>query len=379
MPVLSQKTEVELHQDIQMKTILIVDDEAVIRDLCSRALKGYHVVQAGNGIDAIAHFEKGGIDVVLTDVMMPGMDGIELLKRIKEKEPTIVVIVMTGFAEKDVILNALKADADDFIAKPLNLLQLKTAVDKALVKKALKEEIASLKSIDRMKSNFLSTISHKFRTPLTSISLFLQNLTTGVFSLDDPDFKINTKLISDESSYLERLVGDLLVFSRMMNSGEALRREPYSITKLIHNILAESREIAAKPAIEAILDFQEIPPLAVDREKIAFALKQIIDNAYKFSGEEGEVTISVKPGSSGVFIEVSDTGAGIPQDEIPKIFEKFYQIDPHNTGQVRGFGLGLYYARDFVRMHGGSITIASTPGRGTRVTVWIPFQTAEEA
>ena len=108
--------------------------------------------------------------------MMPGMDGIELLKRIKEKEPTIVVIVMTGFAEKDVILNALKADADDFISKPLNLLQLKTAIDKALVKKALKEEIASLKSLDRLKSNFLSTISHKFRTPLTSISLFLQNL-----------------------------------------------------------------------------------------------------------------------------------------------------------------------------------------------------------
>jgi CheY-like chemotaxis protein len=142
---MSQKPEINLRQNIQMKTILIVDDEAVIRDLCSRALKGYHVVQAGNGQDALTVFEKGGIDVILTDVMMPVMDGIELLKRLKEKEPTIVVIVMTGFAEKDVILNALKADADDFISKPLNLLQLKTAVDKALVKKALKEEVASLK------------------------------------------------------------------------------------------------------------------------------------------------------------------------------------------------------------------------------------------
>ncbi len=370
---MTQKTEPELRQNPQMKTILIVDDEAVIRDLCFRALKGYHIVQAGNGQDALTLFEKGGIDVILTDVMMPGMDGIELLKRLKEKEPTIVVIVMTGFAEKDVILNALKADADDFISKPLNLLQLKTAVDKALVKKALKEEIAALKSLDRLKSNFLSTISHKFRTPLTSISLFLQNLTTGVFAADDPEFRINVRLISDESAYLERLVADLLIFSRMMDTGEALRREPCSIAKIIHNVLAESREIAIKPAIEAILDLQDVPLIPIDREKIAFAIRQIVDNAYKFSGEEGEVTISLRADSAGVTVEVSDTGIGIPVDEIPKIFEKFYQIDPHNTGQVRGFGLGLYYAREFVRMHGGSITIQSAVGYGSKVAAWLPL------
>ena len=172
--------------------------------------------------------------------MMPGMDGIELLKRIKEKEPTVVVIVMTGLAEKDVILNALKADADDFISKPLNLLQLKTAVDKALVKKALKDEIATLKSLDRLKSNFLSIISHKFRTPITSISLFLQNLATGVFPGDDPEFRMNVRLISDESAYLERLVADLLAFSRMMDNGAALRCESFSLATVIHKILGES-------------------------------------------------------------------------------------------------------------------------------------------
>jgi len=369
---MSQKSAGELHQNMPAKTILIVDDEAVIRDLCSRALRGYHILQAGNALDALALFEKGGIDVVLTDVMMPGLDGIELLKQLKEKEPTIVVIVMTGFAEKDVILNALKADADDFIAKPLNLLQLKTAVDKALVKKALKEEIASLKSLDRLKSNFLSTISHKFRTPLTSISLFLQNLATGVFAADDPQFRMNVRLISDESAYLETLVSELLIFSRMMDTGKALRREPFSFTQAIQTILGESREISMKPAIETVLDLQEVPAVTVDREKIAFALKQIVDNAYKFSGEQGEVRISLRADATGVFIEVRDTGAGMPPDEIPKIFEKFYQIDPHNTGQVRGFGLGLYYAREFVLMHGGSISIESAVGKGSSVTVWLP-------
>ncbi len=371
---LSQKPELEIRQGISMKKLLIVDDEAVIRDLCIRALKGYHIVQAGTGHEALALFDKGGIDVILTDVMMPGMDGIELLKRIKEKDPTVVVIVMTGFAEKDVILNALKADADDFISKPLNLLQLKTAVDKALVKKALKEEIASLKSLDRLKSNFLSIISHKFRTPLTSISLFLQNLGTGIFSPDDPDFRMNMRLISDESAYLERLVSDLLVFSRMMDTGKALQHEPFSMAKAIHQILSESREIAVKPAVEAILDLQDVPEIDVDSEKISFAIKQIIDNAFKFTGEEGEVRISLGHDPAKITLIVTDTGKGIPGDEIPKIFEKFYQIDPHNTGQVRGFGLGLYYAREFLRMHGGSIAIGTAEGGGAKVTITLPLQ-----
>jgi signal transduction histidine kinase len=372
---LGQHPEPQQRQTKPQKTILLVDDEAVIRDLCSRALKGYRMLEAGSGEAALALFDKGGIDVVLTDVMMPGMDGIELLKRLKEKDPTIVVIVLTGFAEKDVILNALKADADDFIAKPLNLLQLKTAVDKALVKKALKEEVAALKSLDRLKSNFLSIISHKFRTPITSISLFLQNLGSGTFSVDDTDFRMNVRLITEESAYLERLVNDLLVFSRAMDTGEALRREPVMLAKEIHRIIAESREIAIKPAIEAVLDLQaDLPPVLVDREKIAFALKQIIDNAYKFSGEEAEVSISLRRDGDSLVVEVADTGNGMPPEELPKVFEKFYQIDPHNTGQVHGFGLGLYYAREFVRMHGGTINLQSTVGRGTRVTVSIPLR-----
>jgi signal transduction histidine kinase len=369
---LTQKTETILVQEKVEKSILIVDDEAIIRDLCIRALKGYRVLEARNGEDALSVFAKGGVDVILTDVMMPGMDGIELLRRLKEIEPTIVVIVMTGFAEKDVILNALKADADDFISKPVNLLQLKTAVDKALVKKALKEEIASLKSIDRFKTNFLSIISHKFRTPLTAISLFMQNLSTGVFSSDDPACKMNLRLVSDEAAYLERLVADLLVFSRMMNTGEALKLEPCMLHKVIHGVLSESREIATRPAIEAILDLEPVAAVAADREKLSFAVKQIIDNAYKFSGEEGEVTISLRQEGETILLTVKDNGCGIPHDDLPKVYEKFYQVDPHNTGQVRGFGLGLYYAREFVRMHGGSISIVSESGRGTTVTVSLP-------
>lgn len=355
-----------------MKSILVVDDEAVIRDLCSRALKGYRVLEAADGEEALHLFERGGIDVVLTDVMMPRLNGIDLLRRIKEREPTMVVIVMTGFAEKEIILNALKADADDFITKPLNLLQLKTTVDKALDRKTLKEELANLRSMDRLKSNFLSLISHKFRTPLTAISLFLQNMMAGVYDYDDPDARQNLALVYRESRYLEDLVAELLVFSHIMAAGEGMNPEPCGLHDIIRPLVTVSKEAAAKPGVAVNLDLAPVSPILLDREKISFAIGQVIDNAFKFSRETGTVSLTLREEGGTCRLTVEDTGIGIPRDEIPKVFEKFYQVDPEGTGQVRGFGLGLFYAREFVRLHGGTITLESEEGRGTRVTIELP-------
>ena len=363
--------------DREAKTILVVDDEAVIRDLCVRALKGYRVLQAADGEEALCLFERGGIDVILTDVMMPKMNGLDLLRRLKEMEPTIVVIVMTGYAEKDIILNALKADADDFITKPLNILQLKTAVDKALDKKSLKEEIANLKSMDRLKSNFLSLISHKFRTPLTAISLFLQNLAGGVYDPDDPESRRNLELICGQSRYLESLVAELLVFSRFMAGGEELHPEPCSLQELTRSLVAVSREAAAKPGVVATFDLAPLQPLSLDREKVSFAIGQVIDNAFKFSRETGTVTLTLREDDGACRLTVEDDGFGIPKEELPKIFEKFYQVDPEGTGQIRGFGLGLFYAREFVKLHGGTITVESEPEKGTRVTVIFPLNASD--
>lgn len=354
------------------KTILVVDDEAVIRDLCGKALRGHRIVEVGSGDEALKLVEQGGIDVVITDVMMPKMNGITLLKRIKEIQPTQIVIMMTGFAEKDVILNALKEDADDFITKPLNLLQLKTAVEKALVKKALKEEIANLRSLDRLKTNFLSLISHKFRTPITVISLFIQDLASSSIGKGNTGFQANLEGAYEEILYLERLVRDLLVFSRVMDNGEGIRPELCELEYLLQKVVAEVSKNFRKPGIVVSTDFEDIPPVYIDREKMTFAIKQVIENAFKFSGDEGTVGLSLRLMDGNAHIIVSDEGKGISREELPKIFEKFYQVDTDNTGQIPGFGLGLFYAREFVKQHQGHITVESIPGQGTSVAITIP-------
>jgi len=359
---------------VQPAAILVFDDEQIIRELCAKALKEYRVFQAGSSADALRMYENTPIDLVLSDVMMPGGSGIDLLGQVKQIDPNAAVIIMTGFSEKEIILNALKAGADDFINKPLNLLQLRTSVERALGRKRLKEELANLKRLDRLKSNFLSLISHKLRTPITAISLFLQNVQRGFYDRDDEFFYQNAQMVNEEATYLSRMVSDLLTFSQVMEGSEGLQLKPCDLNLIVAEVLQSSSEAQSKPGIETDVLETRLPAMKLDQKKIAFALQQIIDNAYKFSGETGRVTITLRNDDDKVYIIVSDCGIGIPDEEIVKVFEKFYQIDPDNTGQVRGFGLGLFYAREFVRQHGGSISMESEAGLGTTVTVTLPLQ-----
>jgi signal transduction histidine kinase len=157
-----------------------------------------------------------------------------------------------------------------------------------------------------------------------------------------------------------------------MDSCGPLRLEPCNLNSLLPKLLAGSKEWAEKRGVSSRCDLAPTPELLLDREKFSFALQQVIDNAIKFSKQTGEVSVTLKDLGESCQIIVQDSGIGIPKDALPKIFEKFYQVDAERTGQIRGFGLGLFYAREFIRVHGGSIGIESEPDVGTRVTISIP-------
>lgn len=371
----NQLLHTKVHNLLSPKaTILVVDDEEIIRELCEQALRNYRVIQAATCEEALRLYEKEQVDLVLSDIVMPGESGIDLLKQIKRLDPNATVIIMTGFSDKDIILNALKEDADDFINKPLNLLQLKTTIEKALGRKALKEELAHIKRSDELKSTFLSLVSHKLRTPITGISLFLQNLRMGVINPDDPIFQQSINMAGEEARYLGQLVADLLAFSQVMVNGAGVNKRPSDLNEIVADVLIICREEHGNFDVELEAASDRLPFMQLDASKIRFALYQVIDNAFKFSGESGHVTLKLGSQGNSVFIVVSDSGIGISESDIPKVFEKFYQVDPDHTGQIRGFGLGLFYARDFIRQHGGSISLASEPGLGTTATISLPLQ-----
>jgi len=363
-----------IKMDEPQATILIVDDEKDIRGFCEQALRGYRIFQVSNYADALQVYERENIDLVLTDVRMPGGSGLDLLRRIKHFDPNAIVIIMTSFSEKGIILKSLKEGADDFINKPFNLLQLQSAVDKALSRKKLRSELADLKKLDQLKSNFLSIISHKLRTPITTISLFLQNIDEKNIGANAEYFRQNVHMINDEVVYLSRLVADLLAFGQVMVENSGLNLVKSNLIAIVEEALQKSHEAQNKPGIETVFLRKPLPDIYLDQQKISFAIQQVIDNAYKFSDETGQVIVSFEQVDEWIHIVVSDSGEGIPGSELGKVFDKFYQIDPDNTGQVRGFGLGLFYAREFVHQHGGDLDIESEPGRGTTVTIMLPMQ-----
>jgi signal transduction histidine kinase len=363
------------HSQSSPATILVVDDEKIIRELCTQVLRDYQVFQASNCEEALRIYEREQIDLILSDIIMPGSSGIDLLKQVKTQDPNATVLMMTGFADREVILSALKEDADDFINKPLNLIQLKTSVEKALERKALKSELATIKRSDEIKNIFLSMVSHKLRTPITGISLFLQNLRADLFDPKESFYRESIDMATGEAKYLGKLVTDLLAFSQVMISEAALNMTPSDLNEIVADVLIKCREEHCNFNVDLEVAPDVLPPVLLDPSKIRFALHQVIDNAFKFSGELGHVNLKLGSYEDSVYVVVSDTGIGIPESELPKVFEKFYQIDPDQTGQIRGFGLGLFYARDFIRQHGGSINLTSDPGLGTTVTISLPLQT----
>lgn len=374
---LEVREQPQLLQEGRAPAILVVDDEEVIRDLCARALQDYRILQAENGEEALRILDGTEVDLVLVDVMMPVMNGLDLLQKIKDRNTEQLVIVMTGYADKDIILRALKADADDFIQKPINLLQLKTSIAQALEKQALRRELMQLKQLDRIKSDFLGLISHKLRTPTTSISLFIQNLASGTINLDDHGFADALQAIREESEYLAYLIQDLLHYSDIILQDRAGKAEQEDLKEIVLAVMANKR-----PALEQKKQVLHRtltgnwPLVTVDRQRIEFALNAILDNAIKFTPAGGEITVAGEADDRQFTLTVTDNGPGIAPGELAKIFEKFYQVDPFNTGQVRGFGLGLFYARQFINDHGGSLSLESTVGQGTTVRIQLPHRAA---
>jgi len=349
--------------------ILVVDDELVIRDLCSKGLRNYRVLQAGSPQEALACYAAEPVDMVLTDVQMPGGNGIDLLREIKKNDPNAVVLIMTGFGDKETVLEALRADADDFIQKPVNLLQLQTAIEKALGRRALKEELAAMHSLDSLKGAFLSLVSHKLKTPLTSLSLGLEELERYASRLH-PTEACHLRLVSMRED-LEALSSLMTSLVRMHQALGVAGGEPArcDLAEVVKSAAESVQRASTKRDMALLLELETSATVLGNRDRLMFALQQILENAFKFSSDGATVAIRLTCVGGHAEIAIQDSGCGIAEEEIPKIFERFYQVDPDATGQIPGFGLGLFCVREIVRQHGGSVAVNSRLGQGTTVTI----------
>jgi signal transduction histidine kinase len=370
--------------------ILVADDNADMRGYLVRLLSAHwHVEAVGDGVQALAAARARPPDLVLSDVMMPRLDGLGLLRELRadERTRTTPVVLLSARAGEEATVDALTSGADDYLVKPFSANELLAHVNGQLTlarqrQEALAAERAHVEEATRLlreaeratrsREEMLAVVSHDLRTPLTSVFAAVELLerALGPDGRDSP-VRRHAAAIRRAAGRMRRLIGDLLDLASIDSGTLSLDRQPHSPEDLVR----EAREAFEPQALEKGLVFTTgaepgLPALTCDRERVFQALSNLLGNAFKFTPDRGRVALRASAdGEGGVCFVVEDTGAGIPADLLPRVFERHW----HTTQRGReGHGLGLPIAQGIVEAHGGRIRVESTPGQGSRFFFWLP-------
>lgn len=370
--------------DKEPGSILVVDDEEHVLGAISDffASRGFSVSTALNGRQALALVSCSSFSVMICDLRLPDINGVQLLEKVLEVDPDVVFVMMTGFASVQSAVNALKKGAYDYVVKPFSMFDLEKTVRLGLEHKRLAREnlelshlMRKLLELDQIKSNIISTVSHEFRTPLTSLKGYLTMLLQGTDNKPRGNAeKIWLKAMIENVNRLETLVLNLLLMTESSSGGICLVEDNTRIVDLINECIVRVQPLTRSKNIEVIFDFQKEIVIRADGEKLGLALTNLLENAVKFNLEDGKVDVSLreKPDSEGIEIVIRDTGIGIPENKIQSLFESFTQDDMTHTRKFSGAGLGLPVAKAIIEAHGGRIDLSSDPGMGSEIRVWLP-------
>jgi signal transduction histidine kinase len=233
---------------------------------------------------------------------------------------------------------------------------------------------AQLAELDKLKAEFVSIASHELKTPINVVLGYLQLLEEGVYGPLSPEQKDIHETLESQVQALGRLVQQLLDISRFEAGGSKLEPRPFKLAPFLDEMEQGFQVLARQRGIRFIVTRREAVPEEVvwDRDRMSEVLGNLLSNAFKFTGRGGEVELSVDSADDRVQMEVRDTGAGIAQDQLPHVFEKFYQADNQRSASAKGTGLGLAIAKNIVEAHRGSIHCESTAGVGTTFTITLP-------
>ncbi|HHY94950.1 MAG TPA: HAMP domain-containing protein, partial [Firmicutes bacterium] len=232
-----------------------------------------------------------------------------------------------------------------------------------------------LQQLDRTRRDFVADASHELRTPLAAMRALAEPMAHGQ-PLPGETYRELAKDLLAQVERLQRLSEGLLELARLENqleTGAPLHRTPTDLTEVAREAIDQIVPVAEQRGIQIFLDLPPRLPATVDPEAIVRVLTNLLHNAVKYTPAGGRVSLSMRGHGDRVKLQVSDTGEGIPPDQIPLLFQRFHRVDRARARHTGGTGLGLAIADRLVRLHGGEITVESTPGQGSTFTVWIPY------
>ncbi len=241
---------------------------------------------------------------------------------------------------------------------------------------ALVQDISESERLDQLRKDFIANVSHEFRTPLTVIKGSIEALIDGTIDKKDDISRYLQRMLSETRS-LERLVGDLLELSRLQSGKISINKEKVHIPNLIIDIITSMETIASKKGISIeFITPDNVPPVIGDYDRLRQLFVIFIDNSIKYSPDKSQITIKINMGTDEFEIFIADQGYGIPTDELPYIWERFYKAD--KSRKSSGTGLGLAIAKHLVQLHGGNVSLQSKIDEGTTVTICLPYNNSSQ-
>jgi len=361
---------------VASEKILVCDDDERNLLLCVEMLEreNYQVKAVRNGQAAIDLARKEHFDLLLVDFRMPGLNGLETFQAVREFDPETVGVIITGYGTFSIATDAIKSGFQRFITKPFTYEELVFAISETLKKNKLEKEVIAYRQAARLKDDFLALISHELRTPaalLMSSARLISNVRAGEAGNKE---RAILSVLQKESNRLGRIISNLILMCELKFQSDEHHQEWIKLDDIIAKTIDFLKEdIREKGIIINKQVSKDLPDLFGVKSQIRQMVVNLLDNAVKFSGKGEKVTVRATKKGSHIQFEVEDTGSGIPEDKIAKIFNPFEQVEVPATRKVGGAGLGLAISKEIVTAHGGKIWAENLLEGGSRFIVGLPI------
>ena len=366
-------------------TILVVDDTPVNLRVLTEMLKRheFEVFSAPDGPTALDIAYAEGIDLILLDIKMPGMDGYMVCERLKSDErfSDIPVIFISALTDIDDIVKGFDTGGVDYITKPFKFREVLVRVETHLTLRHQRQQIEEIRERDRqyfesinaLREQFIQTATHDLKNPLASIVGYTGVLESYNESANDDTIKSAIEGLRYGSDKMRILVTDMLDLLQM-ESGFQLYYKPIEINEFVRQCFLEFA-IAIK---DKKLEFVFAPldadlQINIDDKWIGRVMSNLISNAIKYTPEQEKIEVVIERQNDIILLHIIDSGLGIPTEDIDQIFDAFYRVRRKSHMQAEGTGLGLSIVRSIVEQHNGEIYVESELGKGSRFTVALPL------
>jgi len=368
------------------QTVLIVDDSDQVRSLLKRVLEdeGHRVTMAANGVEALAAIEETPPDLVLLDVMMPVMDGLSTLRRLRSEAATaeLPVIMVTALDTVDQVVRGLELGANDYLTKPIQIEVLMARVRTQLKLKRLQDQrlrdIKTLREMDAIKDKFLQIAAHDLRNPLANVKLGVEWLGMLDVAATGQAQKYTDVIVMLRLAIwmMGSIVDDYLDLQRLRSGEVHLKLAPTDVNAVIQETLKQYQTYIERKKITLDVDLDAaLPPCRADSRLVGQVVGNLLSNAVKFSDEGSRVQIRSRLLPTCARVEVQDNGPGILPEEMPMLFKEFARLSNHPTGGEHSSGVGLAIVKHLVELHGGRVGADTQPGEGS--TFWFELPSGE--